>query len=190
MKQAMCRPEPASTRQPAESQSCSSGWSTQVQTCTCSLAAVLVQRLMRSLLALRLTTRPQMSSPSANCSPMHASNCDTQRPVSSTETSCCDPSLAACTLAMAHSRKNVLNDCLEALLTPSSQCLSSSAFASLPFAMLMVHCPPLTFIGSSHFGSMPLLNKWKSDPVGSQLGGLILLNKLQSRQEKRMSGAQ
>ena len=44
-------------------------------TCAASLAAVLVQMHSLSCLARTLTTMPQISSPSVNCSPMHASSC-------------------------------------------------------------------------------------------------------------------
>ena len=40
-----------------------------------SLAASLVHRQILSCLPRRLTTMPQISSPSVNCSPMHASSC-------------------------------------------------------------------------------------------------------------------
>ena len=49
-------------------------------TCTCSFAADFVQRPIRSFFCRRLMTRPQMSSPSVNCSPMHASSCRPTHP--------------------------------------------------------------------------------------------------------------
>ena len=47
----------------------------QGPTCAASLAAVLVQTQTLSCLARTFTTMPQISSPSVNCSPMHASSC-------------------------------------------------------------------------------------------------------------------
>ena len=47
----------------------------QDPTCAASLAAVLVQMQTLSCLARTFTTMPQISSPSVNCSPMHASSC-------------------------------------------------------------------------------------------------------------------
>ena len=44
-------------------------------TCAASLLADLVQMHSLSCFALTLTTTPQISSPSVNCSPMHASSC-------------------------------------------------------------------------------------------------------------------
>ena len=44
-------------------------------TCAASLLADLVQMHNLSCFALTLTTTPQISSPSVNCSPMHASSC-------------------------------------------------------------------------------------------------------------------
>ena len=44
-------------------------------TCAASLAAVLVHTQSLSCLPRTLTTMPQISSPSSNCSPMHASSC-------------------------------------------------------------------------------------------------------------------
>ena len=44
-------------------------------TCAASLLADLVQMHSLSCFALTLITTPQISSPSVNCSPMHASSC-------------------------------------------------------------------------------------------------------------------
>ena len=62
--------------------------------------------------------------------------------------------------------------------TMCSQYLSMVCFA--PLGTRMVHLPPCSQVGSSHFGSIPALNRWKSVPAGSQLGGLMLLYKLRS----------
>ena len=45
-----------------------------------------------------------------------------------------------------------------------------------------VHLPPCSQVGSSHLGSTPSLNRWKSVPTPSQLGGLMLLYRLRQRQ--------
>lgn len=44
-------------------------------TCAASLLADFVHMQSLSCFALTLTTTPQISSPSVNCSPMHASSC-------------------------------------------------------------------------------------------------------------------
>ena len=56
--------------------------------------------------------------------------------------------------------------------------MSSLAFESGPLGTNTVHLPPPSHIGSSHLGSMFSLNRWKSTPDCTQLGGLMLLYRL------------
>lgn len=70
------------------------------------------------------------------------------------------------------------------LLTALSQYVSRTCFAFGPLGTSTVHFPPDSHVGSSHFGSTPSLNKWKSVPGPSQLGGLMLLYKLQCRMHR------
>ena len=48
---------------------------TSKRTCAASLEAVFVHTHSLSCFWRTLTTTPQISSPSVNCSPMHASSC-------------------------------------------------------------------------------------------------------------------
>ena len=56
--------------------------------------------------------------------------------------------------------------------------MSSLAFESGPLGTKTVHLPPPSHMGSSHLGSMFSLNRWKSTPDCTQLGGLMLLYRL------------
>lgn len=71
--------------------------------------------------------------------------------------------------------------------TAFSQYVSIVCLPLGPFGTSTVHLPPFSHLGSSHFGSMPFLNKWKSAPAVTQLGGLILLYRLQIRHESYWS---
>ncbi len=66
--------------------------------------------------------------------------------------------------------------------TAFSQYVSIVCLVFGPFGTNTVHFPPCSQRGSSHFGSMPFLNRWKSAPEDTQLGGLILLYKLHIKQ--------
>ena len=68
------------------------------------------------------------------------------------------------------------------MLTALSQYVSRTCLAFGPLGTSTVHFPPDSHVGSSHFGSMPSLNRWKSVPGPSQLGGLMLLYKLQEHE--------
>ena len=62
--------------------------------------------------------------------------------------------------------------------TALSHMLSSACLPAGPLGTSTVHLPPPSHVGSSHFGSTPSLNRWKSVPTPSQLGGLMLLYRL------------
>ena len=64
------------------------------------------------------------------------------------------------------------------LRTALSQYVSNVCLPLGPFGTRTVHFPPCSHLGSSHFGSIPFLNRWKSAPDPTQLGGLMLLYKL------------
>lgn len=63
----------------------------------------------------------------------------------------------------------------QGFLTVSSHILSRFSFLLL----VTVHLPPLAHSGSSHLGSTPALNKWKSAFAGNLLGLNIWSYKLQ-----------
>lgn len=82
---------------------------------------------------------------------------------------------------------HLLSDMLKPLLgrmslTALSQYVSRTCLALGLLGTSTVHFPPNSQVGSSHFGSTPSLNRWKSVPGPSQLGGLMLLYKLQSHE--------
>lgn len=60
--------------------------------------------------------------------------------------------------------------------------VSSHMFSRLGFLLLVtVHFPPFAHSGSSHLGSTPALNKWKSAFAGNLLGLNIWSYKLQKK---------
>lgn len=69
------------------------------------------------------------------------------------------------------------------LLTALSQYVSRTCFELGLLGISTVHLPPNSQVGSSHFGSTPSLKRWKSVPGPSQLGGLMLLYKLQTQEK-------
>lgn len=68
-------PQTPPDRVPASVENAHSSCLSAVRTCAASLEAVFVHTQSLSCLARTLTTMPQISSPSVNCSPMHASSC-------------------------------------------------------------------------------------------------------------------
>lgn len=60
------------------------------------------------------------------------------------------------------------------IITVSSHMVSRLAF----LLQVAVHFPPLEHSGSSHFGSIPALNRWKSALPVNLLGLKIWSNKL------------
>ena len=56
--------------------------------------------------------------------------------------------------------------------------MSSVCLLLGPRGTSTVHLPPCSHVGSSHLGSIPSLNRWKSVWGPSQLGGFMLLYRL------------
>lgn len=55
----------------------------------------------------------------------------------------------------------------------------------LAFLLLVTdHFPPFAHSGSSHFGSIPVLNKWKSAFIGNRLGLNICSYKLKKEKNQ------
>ncbi len=153
-------------------------------TCAASLAAVFVQTHSLSCLARTLTTMPQTSSPSVNCSPMQARSCANSKVKHQLQ--CISTGLAQLALHPQQTARQLAHKCPDGnhvcmgrvVRTAFSQYVSRTC---LEFGLLgtsTVHLPPCSQVGSSHFGSTPSLKRWKSVPTVSQLGGLMLLYKL------------
>ena len=140
----------------------------KTQTWTASFAAVLVHRASLSCLWRTLATTPQISSASSNCSPIKAIICSmNERSSLITQTQSKWSSLT--------NRKNSKGTENRKIFTVSNHIVSRFSF----LLQLTVHFPPLAHSGSSHLGSTPALNKWKSALPVNLLGLIIWSYRLQ-----------